>query len=97
MGTLFIPTESDFKRWVKEAVKECLQDSLQKDAATNNDEPLLNRKEVAKRLHVSLVTLTDWVKHGLPSHKQRGKVYFLYSEVMEHIKERRPRKYFELK
>ena len=97
MGTLFIPTESDFKRWVKEAVKECLQDSLQKDAATDNDEPLLNRKEVANRLHVSLVTLTDWVKHGLPSHKQRGKVYFLYSEVMEHIKERRPRKYFELK
>jgi len=42
------------------------------------------------------VTLTDWVKYGLPSHKQRGKVYFIYSEVIEHIRETRPRKYFEL-
>ena len=27
---------------------------------------------------------------------QRGKVYFIYSEVIEHIRETRPRKYFEL-
>ena len=30
METLFIPNENDFKKWVKEAVKECLQDSLKK-------------------------------------------------------------------
>lgn len=35
------------------------------------------------------------MKHGLPSHKQRGKIYFVYSEVLEHIKHNSPAKYFE--
>lgn len=61
METFFIPTESDFKRWIKEAVR-------------------------AKDLDISLVILTDWVKRGLPSHKQRGRVYFLRSEVLDYIK-----------
>ena len=96
METFFIPNESDFRKWIKEAIDEYFQVRNVGDSKSNNDEPLLTRKEVAKRLGVSLVTLTDWVKRGLPSHKQRGKVYFLYSEVIEHIKETRPRKYFEI-
>ncbi len=88
METLFIPNENDFKRWIKEAVKEYLHDSLSKknvDEQKGND--LLNRKEIAKFLRISLVTLTDWMKRGLPSHKQRGRVYFLKSEVLDYIKE----------
>jgi hypothetical protein len=27
MDTLYIPTENDFKRWVKEAVKELIEES----------------------------------------------------------------------
>ena len=50
------------------------------------EEPLLQRKEIAAKLKISLVTLHDWMNRGLPSHKQRGRVYFLYSEVMEYIK-----------
>ena len=86
METFFIPTEDDFKKWIKEAVKESFLESgiIQKE---NKEEPLLNRNDVARILHVSLVTLTDWMKRGLPSHKQRGRVYFLRSEVMEYIKE----------
>jgi hypothetical protein len=34
--------------------------------------------------------------HGLPCSKQRGKVYFLYSEVLEYIKANRPKKYLEI-
>ena len=48
-------------------------------------EQFLHRKEVARMLRISLVTLTDWVKRGLPCHKYRGKVYFLISEVMTYI------------
>ena len=97
METLYIPTEDDFRKWIKEAVKECLKDILPKDIeASEATEPLLSRKEVAKKLRVSLVTLTDWVKHGLPSHKQRGEVYFFYSEVLEYIRRNRPRKHFEI-
>ena len=88
MGTLYIPSETDFKRWVKEAVEGCLQQSLQRTPPNRSDEDdLLNRKEIARILRISLVTLTDWMKHGLPFHKQRSRVYFLKSEVLDYIKE----------
>lgn len=88
METLFIPNENDFKRWVKEAVKECLQESSQSAQTTNqNEDYLLNRVEISKILRISLVTLTDWIKRGLPCHKQRGRVYFMKGEVLNYIKE----------
>ncbi|MBX2920324.1 MAG: DUF1016 family protein, partial [Ferruginibacter sp.] len=40
-------------------------------------------------LRISLVTLTDWIKRGLPSHKQRGRVYFDKEEVLEYIREKK--------
>jgi hypothetical protein len=88
METLFIPSEKDFKQWVKEAVRECLEEmgGIHKEQDALN-EPLLSRKEIAVILdNISLVTLTDWMKRGLPYHKQRGRVYFLRSEVMTYIK-----------
>ena len=88
METLYIPNENDFKRWIKEAVKEFFEDSAKKEKETEQtSENLLNRKEIAKFLRVSLVTLTDWVNRGLPSHKQRGRVYFDKTEVINYIKE----------
>ncbi len=88
METLYIPTENDFKKWIKEAVQECLNGSSAINSSKiNQEESLLNRKEIAKLLRISLVTLTDWIKRGLPSHKQRGRVYFMRSEVMEYIKQ----------
>ena len=88
METLFIPNENDFKRWIKEAVKDFLQEFRKKELKDEqNEEDLLNRKEIAKFLRVSLPTLTDWIKRGLPSHKQRGRVYFDKTEVIQYIKE----------
>ena len=88
METLYIPNENDFKRWIKEAVKEFFEDSTQKEKENEQtSENLLNRKEIAKFLRVSLVTLTDWVNRRLPSHKQRGRVYFDKTEVINYIKE----------
>ena len=92
METFYIPNENDFKKWIKEAVIECLVDYLQKSTATDEkDEGLLNRREIAKFLRISLVTLTDWVKLGLPSHKQRGRIYFDKKEVLNYIKEKKMR------
>ena len=97
METFFIPTENDFRKWIKEAIFEYFNENAPSDSSLEKyEESLLTRKEIAKTLGISLVTLTDWVKYGLPSHKQRGKVYFIYSEVIEHIKKTRPRKYLEL-
>jgi hypothetical protein len=90
MENVIILSESDFKKWVKEAVKECMQETNQPvKIKPDIDEGLLNRKEIAKFLRVSLVTLTDWIKRGLPSHKQRGRVYFDKEEVLNYIREKK--------
>ena len=87
METLFIPNENDFKRWIKEALEDSLKMSSGQLSNGLIDDNLLNRKEIATFLRISLVTLTDWMKRGLPSHKQRGRVYFMKSEVLDYIKE----------
>jgi predicted DNA-binding transcriptional regulator AlpA len=93
MDTLYIPSESDFKRWIKEAVQEYFQNTVFPSVAIrNNENDPICRKEVAKLLQVSLVTLTDWMKRGLPYHKQRGRVYFIKSEVLKYITESNPSK-----
>ena len=67
METIFIPNENDFKRWIKKAVREFFQD-LQTRGKENEqkEDDLLNRKEIAEFLRISLVTLNDWVNRGLP-------------------------------
>lgn len=91
MDTLFIPNENDFRRWIREAMKECLETMPLKttsEPAKPEEEPLLTRKEVAYLFRISLVTLHEWMKQGLPSHKQGGRVYFVRSEVMAYIKQK---------
>lgn len=91
MDTLFIPNEADFRRWIRDAVKECFENTLVKSVSPDGsgEEPLLTRKEIAGIFRISLVTLHDWMKRGLPCHKQRGRVYFLRSEVLEYVKQKR--------
>jgi DNA primase catalytic subunit len=52
MDTLFIPTERDFKNWIREAVQESLDVSAaQMDKANEQTrEALLSRKEIGKYL-----------------------------------------------
>lgn len=86
METLFVPNEADFKRWIKEAVQECLQTATTvHNESVDTDGGLIDRETAAGLLKISLVTLTDWVKRGLPCHKQRGRVYFVKTEVLEYI------------
>ena len=48
METLLIPTENDFRRWIKEAITECLENVVLKDQISDvQEEPLLNRNEIA--------------------------------------------------
>lgn len=91
MDSFFIPNENDFRRWIKEAVKECLENAPVTRGHPDDptEEPLLSRKEVAGLFRISLVTLHDWMKKGLPSHKQGGRVYFLRSEVLNYLKQKR--------
>ena len=45
-------------------------------------EKLLSKQELAAELGVSLVTLTDWMKKGLPFLRLHKRVYFKKSEVL---------------
>ena len=90
---IFIPTENDFRRWIKESLKECVEDLLKRE--TNDNEKaqvLLNREQVASALDISLVTLTDWMKKGLPYHKPNRRVYFIKNEVLEYIKKQKDKR-----
>lgn len=88
METLFIPTESDFKRWVREAVHDYFQSLPQKTSeGTEKADELINRKDAAKLLKISLVTLHARMKKGLPYYKQEGSVYFIKSEVVEYLRQ----------
>jgi excisionase family DNA binding protein len=88
MQSLFIPLEEDIKRWVRESVREELREAMNKlqKQPDPNEEPLVTRKEMGKYLRISLVTLTDWKKRGLPFHQKGGRVLFLKSEVLNWLK-----------
>jgi predicted DNA-binding transcriptional regulator AlpA len=86
MITVLIPDEKDIKQWIKEALREYFEEtSFTPSTAEQTGELLLTRKEIAGFLKISLVTLHDWMKKGLPNHKQQGKVYFMRSEVLDYI------------
>jgi len=88
MYTIIIPTENDFRKWIKEAIKECLADIPNKsvEPGQHQVEPFLSRKEMAGVIGISLPTLHDRMHKGLPYYKQGGRVYFLASEVVDFIK-----------
>ena len=88
MTTFYLPTEEDIRRWIREAITECLNEALIKRIPDRppGEEQLLCRKEIAGLLGISLVTLHDWINRGLPCHKQRGRVYFIRAEVIDYVK-----------
>lgn len=95
METIIITSETEIKRWIREVLREEFQELIQKPHALTPgyEEPLLTRKEIAAYLHISLVTLHDWINKGLvPSIRKGGRILFLKSEVLEALKDRQPRR-----
>jgi len=74
-----------------EALSQCIRNAvraeLQQHFTTGGSQPpdsekLLSKQELAAELGVSLVTLTDWMKKGLPYLRLHKRVYFKKSEVL---------------
>lgn len=86
MTNIFLPQEEDFKKWIREAVREELQTPGSASSKIAPEEPLLSRQQIAAELGISLVTLTDWMKKGLPYLRLNGRVYFKRSEVVASMK-----------
>jgi excisionase family DNA binding protein len=93
METIIVASEKDIKKWIREVLREELAalTTIAQPPAPGYDEPLLSRKEIAAYLKISLVTLHDWMNKGLPHIKKGARVLFLKSEVLEAIKDRRPK------
>lgn len=75
-------------------VREAVQNELRtffKEKKLNDNKPkeakLLTKKEMAEELDISLVTLTDWMKKGLPYKRLHRRIYFDKDDVFAHMKE----------
>ena len=69
---------------LSEMIRESLRDELQqfRPARSKSETKYLTRQETARRLRISLVTLTDWVNRGkISAHKIGGRVLFRDSDV----------------
>jgi predicted DNA-binding transcriptional regulator AlpA len=70
-------------RCIRDAVRAELQEHFKKGGSPPpQDERLLSKQELAEELGVSLVTLTAWMKKGLPFLRLHKRVYFKKSEVL---------------
>jgi hypothetical protein len=60
MGTTLIPRESDFRKWIKDALKEYLDNNPDQSAqpAIEEGKALLSRKEIAGLFRISLSRCT---------------------------------------
>lgn len=72
---------------IKEAVRTEISIALKQKEKNNTTgqqhEKLLTKKEMAEELDISLVTLTDWMKKGLPYHRMHRRIYFNKEEVLK--------------
>ncbi len=77
----------DFKSFASGVIKEVIMSTLKSEAPTNetNNEALKTRKQMAKELDISLVTLNEWKNDGLPYRRLHRRIYFLKSEVLEYM------------
>ena len=98
MEKVVVTSEEELRRTLREIVREVVRTELAawrpadlpiKDVPSPADagEPLISREQMAEILHITLPTLTDWVKRGLPRHKRRRRVLFLKSEALAWMKD----------
>lgn len=76
------------------ALVNCIRDVVRKEITTalneakiiqsyhKEEEKLLTKKEMSEELDISLVTLTDWMKKGLPYLRLNKRIYFRRDEVL---------------
>ena len=78
-----IINQEALSRCVRDAVRAELQEHFKMGETSPQDERLLSKQELSEELGVSLVTLTDWMKKGLPFLRLHKRVYFKKSEVLK--------------
>lgn len=77
----------------EQALSQCIRDAVRAElqqhfktgdsSKQEQEERLLSKQEMADELGVSLVTLSDWMKKGLPFLRLHRRVYFKKSEMLK--------------
>ncbi|MBS1525842.1 MAG: helix-turn-helix domain-containing protein [Bacteroidetes bacterium] len=78
-----------------EALRQCVEDAVRKifkehspeGQSPPQQERLMSKQKLAAELGISLVTLTDWMKKGLPFMRLHKRVYFKKSEVLSSMQQ----------
>ena len=76
----------------EQALNQCIRDAVRAELREHfrtgsnqlpKEEQLLSKQELADELGISLVTLTNWMKKGLPFLRLHKRVFFERSKVIE--------------
>ena len=81
-----------------EALSQCIREAVRAELQLHfrtggnqlpqQEERLMSKQELAAELGVSLVTITDWMKKGLPFLRLHKRVYFKRSEVLKIMRQK---------
>jgi len=86
MNKMILLEEAQLRQIVVAAMKEVMEVQSNSPSPEPKEEALLTREEMAKQLHISLVTIGEWMKKGLPYLRLNKRIYFRRSEVIAHMK-----------
>ncbi|MHA4737091.1 helix-turn-helix domain-containing protein [Dyadobacter sp. MSC1_007] len=87
MSKLVLIEFDEFKSFTREVIQEEFRNvfSPNQGLKGSKEEPLLSRAEMARELNVSLVTLHQWQRSGLPYRRLHRRIYFIKSEVLDYM------------
>jgi hypothetical protein len=82
MSEIILTTKEELSGLIHNSVKEALEKFKSLPKEELQPDPFLSRKETAKRLKTSLVSLRSWTKAGLiKSHVIGGRVLYKESDI----------------
>lgn len=79
---LIVTKQEELKSLIYQWLDEHPHFLLQAGEKEKESDKLMSRPEIAEYLGVSKVTITDWMKKGLPYRRMHGRVYFIKEEVL---------------
>jgi len=78
---LIITKQEDLKTLIYQWLDEHPHFLLMAEEQNQDKDKPMSRKELAEYLGISPVTVTDWMKKGLPYRRMHGRVFFMKDEV----------------
>ena len=79
---LIITKQEDLKSLIYQWLDEHPNHFNKSEEKREHGEKPMSRRDLAEFLGISVVTVTDWMKKGLPYKRMQGRVFFIKEEVM---------------